>query len=737
MKILHLTSGGDVGGAKTHVLSLLQEMGKQHQVMLCCFVEGAFAEEARQMGIPTRVFPRKNPIYLRRAILKMVRQGEYDLIHCHGAKANVYSAWLRKRLAIPLISTVHSDPRLDYLGRPMANVTYGVMNRMALKHRDGWVAVSDPMKDLLISRGYPGDQIWPIYNGIEFPEHLPHRPRREYLESLGLRWGDDTVIFGIAARITSVKDIPTLLRAFSIVCKRCPQARLLIAGDGEQREAVEQLAREMCPEDRYFFAGWQGDMNSFYHSVDVNMLTSLSEAFPYAIPEGGRMACATISTAVGGVPRILEDDVNGFLVEPGDTEQIAQRMIRLVEDPKLRSRLGMALRETIRRDYTVSAMAQRQEAIYEEVLYRKQRQTQGRYGAVICGAYGRGNAGDDSILMTMIRQLRQEDPFLPIWVMSRKPRQTASMTGVSSLHLFDFLGAGRVMKGCGLYISGGGSLIQNSTSNRSLLFYLVSIVQAHRAGCRVMMYGCGIGPVKGSKYQRMVQRVLEGNVELITLRDPESRETLKEFGVTKPAIQVTADPAMLMVAAQTEADRYLRNHGLDPHGKYAMFVLRPWDNAWDKLDAVCDAAKELWETQGLQPVFFSFEPHRDQQINAQAAQRFGGCAAVLPPVEDGGVICGIIARMELVVSMRLHALIFACSQGTRVVGISYDPKVMGFMNYLGSDHCVPLEDVTARSLGEKIHKALTEEALTQNLNHLKALAEENGHLAGSLLEQDQ
>lgn len=736
MKIMHLISGGDVGGAKTHVHSLLRELGKGHKVKLVCFMDGPFAQEARELGIPVRILKHKNVFSLRKEIIQCVRNGGYELLHCHGSKANVYSALIRKKLNIPVISTVHSDPRLDYLGRPLANWTYGLLNRVALRHRDGWTAVSDSMKALLTSRGYPGDSIWPIYNGVEFPKKLPHRPRQEFLNSLGLDWNEECVIFGIAARIASVKDLPTLVRAFAITAKAAPHARLLIAGEGEQREQVEALAKELCPAETVHFTGWLSDMNSFYHCLDVNMLSSISETFPYAITEGARMYCATVSTAVGGVPNLIEDGVNGFLVKPGDYETMARRMILLAGSVEIRAELGRNLYEKVKSEYSAEATARRQLEIYETILWRWQRRKEGRYGAVICGAYGRGNAGDDAILMTILRQLRQEDAYLPICVLSRNPRDTAGMTGVTSIPIFNFRKAGQYLKKSSLYISGGGSLIQNATSNRSLLYYLASIIQASRSGCDVMMYGCGIGPVNGSRYQKLVRKVLDAHVDLITLRDPESRETLKSFDVRRPPIRVTADMAMLMQANQKAADAFLEEQGLDLSGKYAMFVLRPWKDELQWLDDVCASAEYMWNTFGLTPVFCSFEPNRDNAINAMAAQKLerkGVPCEMLSAVDDGAVLCGIIARMELVVSMRLHALIFACSQQKRIVGISYDPKVSGFMDYLGSDNCVRLEELTKEALCGKIHKAVTETDLSGNLAHLKDLAAENGRLAGKLL----
>ena len=332
----------------------------------------------------------------------------------------------------------------------------------------------------------------------------------------------------------------------------------------------------------------------------------------------------------------------------------------------------------------------------------------------------------------MIRQLRQQDPDLPITVMTRQPRQTAMLTGVSTVHIFNTLAAGRVMKKSQLYISGGGSLIQNVTSNRSLSYYLYSIRQAKKAGCKVMMYGCGIGPVNGEKYQAQAARVLEENVDLIALRDPESLETLRAFGVEEPRVHLTADPALLMEGDDAAAGRYLARNGLNPDGHYSLFVLRPWDGTQEKLAAICAAADYGWEKYGLAPLFYTLEPSRDAEITRTAAGMVMAPCHVLPPMEDGAALCGLMGRIGLVVSMRLHALVFACAQQTRVAAISYDPKVSGFMSYLGSDCCVELDRLMEQELKAMLDRAMAQDTPHQ-VGHLKALASENGILAGELL----
>jgi len=732
MKIMHLISGGDVGGAKTHVISLLEELSKRNEVELVCFVEGPFAAEARQKGINTRVLRKRGLFHVARNLKKYLKNKNFDILHCHGSKANVVSM-LMGRASCPILSTIHSDPRLDYMGRPAANWTIGLLNRVALRFRDGWVAVSDAMKERMTGRGYDAGRMQVIYNGVAFPKKLPHKPRQEYLQSLGLDWDETNVIYGIAARIDPVKDMTTLVKAFAQTVQAAPHARLLIAGIGDQEQEIRGLAEKLCPAGTVHFAGWVEDMNSFYHALDVNMLTSISETFSYAITEGARMHCATICTPVGGLPKVVIDGVTGYLAEVGDHETMAKRMTELAFDPALRAKLGSAIYNKVKTEFSVESMGQQQEEIYRCVLDRKVRSEQGRCGAVICGAYGKGNAGDDAILVSMIRQLRQQDPHLPITVMTRRPRRTAVQTGVSTVHIFNIWAAGRIMKKSRLYISGGGSLIQNATSTRSLWYYLYSIRQAKRAGCAVMMYGCGIGPVSGEKNREKTGRILDEFVDLITLRDRESLETLRSFGVTKPRVAITADPALLMEGDAAAAERYMSRSGLNPDGHYSLFVLRPWDGTQERLAAITAAADYGWERYGLAPLFYTLEPDRDEEITRAAAAMVKAPCRCLDPICDGATLCGLMGMMELVVSMRLHALVFACARQTRVAAISYDPKVSGFMKYLGSECCVELEDVTEEGLKDLLDRAMAQDTPHQ-VDRLRVLAAENGILAGELMK---
>lgn len=736
MKVITLISGGDIGGAKTHVLSLLHGLGKTEQVRLVCFREGEFAEDARKLGIDTCVMEVSVGAAIGR-LTQMIREEGFQIIHCHGARANLTGAILRRKVRVPIVTTVHSDYRLDYLGRPLHRLTYGTINTIALRMFDYHIGVSDAMAQLLISRGFDPQTMFAIYNGIDFTPVTPKLGREDYLRSVGLEVQDDTVVFGIAARLDPVKDMPTLIRGFSIAVKDHPNIRLLIAGEGEQRQMLEALAAQTCPQGTVVFAGWVTDMDSFYHALDVNTLTSISETFPYAITEGARMRCATIASNVGGIPYIIEHGVTGLLFEPQNAEALGACMTRLAESRAMREQLGENLYEKASHEFSIDATVGKQIEIYQTILRRTAQPKKKKSGVLICGAYGKGNAGDDAILKAILAQLKAIDRDMPIYVMSHDPAQTRLCYHVGSVHVFDPFAFWPLMRKAKLFVSGGGSLIQNETSTRSLNYYLTTIRMAHAAGCRVMMYGCGIGPVSGEANRRHTARILNRCVDRITLREDLSRRELADMGVTKPKITVTADPALLLQPASGGAvDSYFLSNDLDPDGKYAMFVLRPWKNLSQHLQAIVDTADYVNKTYGLTPVFVALEPTRDLEINRTAASMLTCRTVVLPAPRDEQLTIGMMQKMRVIVSMRLHALIFASSVGAPLAAISYDPKVTGFMAYLGQEHCMELADVTKPALCRLVEDTM-QAVQPYSTDRLKTLAAENETAARELLEESK
>ena len=700
MKVIHLISGGDSGGAKTHVLSLLQNLNKTITAQLVCFRDGPFAEEARAMGIPTMICGGNNIPHLRRELAAYIRQGGYQLIHCHGSRANMIGALLRGPTGLPVVSTVHSDYKLDYMGRPFARLTFGAINAWALRHLDYRIGVSDAMVDLLIDRGFPPDRFYAIYNGIDFTPAPSQGDRLAYLRGLGADVEENSVVVGIAARLNPVKDMSTLIRGFAEGHKSCPRLRLVIAGDGEERQKLEDLAKELGVEKEVTFAGWiSGGMDRFYSALDVNALTSLSETFPYALTEGARFHLATVATAVGGIPYLIDQDVNGYLFTPGDWQTLGRYLAALGNDDALRHEMGEKLYEKASSKFSIQSTVDTQLHIYEEIIRRHNRPKRDRDGVVICGAYGRGNAGDDAILEAILQEMRSIDPDMPITVLTKDPKATRLTYRVRTAGRMDVGTWKKAMRHAGLYINGGGSLIQDVTSRRSLWFYLHNIQAAHKAGCKVQMYGCGIGPVLREQHRKLAASVLNANVDVITLREPDSLKELQSLGVTKPEILQTADPALTLPAAsEDEIDSVLLRAGIPTHGKYLCFALRNWKGFEDKAPLFAQAAKYAYETYGLTPVFAAVEKHLDPVAGRLAAAGLDIPHYFLDDAGSAGTIIGALSRMQAVVSMRLHALIFAAGQGIPLAGVVYDPKVSAFLRYIGQENFLDLDALTADAL---------------------------------------
>lgn len=738
MKVIHLISGGDSGGAKTHVHMLLQNLSRTIEVTMVCFMEGPFSQEARDLGIPTVVLPGRNIFRVYSQLKRMILKGGYDLIHCHGARGNMMGALLRRATGLPVVSTVHSDYRLDYLGRPLSRITYGVVNTLSLRRLDYRIGVSDAMTDLLISRGFDPDRLFTIYNGLDFTPRVPALSRAEYWKSVGLNADESSVVVGIAARLNPVKDIATLVRGFALAHAACPQLRLLIAGDGEQMTMLKELSDHLGVSGAVCFAGWVTDTDSFYNALDVNTLTSLSETFPYALTEGARAGLPTVASRVGGVPYLIDHGVNGFLFQPGDAEALSRHLITLARDKALREHMGRRLYEKGRSQFSLESTLDRQLEIYRAILRRKARKAGRRDGALVCGAYGRGNAGDDAILEAIVRELRQLDPDLPVWVLSRNPDSTRLTYRVNSIYTFHIPRFLWRMGKTRLYINGGGSLMQDATSRRSLWFYLFTISAAKLLGNRVMMYGCGIGPIHYPSNRRLAAGVLQKRVDAITLRDTHSRNELEQMGVTAPEIILSADPTVILPAAESATvDGILESAGLDPAGRYIGFTLRPWPGFEEKAALFGQAADYVYEKYGLTPVFLPIERRLDVGAAQLAARGMKAPHYILEETGSSSHTIGLFARMQVVVSMRLHALVFSAGQGVPLVGVVYDPKISSFLSYIGQDLYTDLDHLTLEGLKTHLDAAVgrigDEAFLSGGVERLRNVEQRNRDTAGRLL----
>ncbi|MBR6351799.1 MAG: polysaccharide pyruvyl transferase CsaB [Firmicutes bacterium] len=690
-------AGGDVGGGKTHILSIARELSKNNELRLVSFYRSFLSHEAREMGLDVADIEGTAPFKEGLAFaLAQFDEFKPDIVHCHGGKANVYGAFLKQRRNCCICSTVHSDPKLDYLGEPIKQYTNGNANQWALRRMDYLVAVAGRMKEILIERGFDPYKVYTIYNGMDFSD-APAEPKPQ-------KHGDEPVVVGILARLNPVKDIETVVRAVAKAYAKDKRLRLSIAGNGEDKAKLEALVKELGIEDVTVFEGWITDVRAYFDRVDINVLASLSETFPYSLLEGAYVHCPAIASNVGGIPYLIEQGVTGYLFEPGDSDTFSEHILRLAADPELRTALGEALFRKAGTEFSLERMARDQQEAYRSML-RKNKMPK-RSGVVLCGAYGRGNAGDEAILRAILNELRAVDPDMPFWVMSRDPKGTSKKEGVRSFYIFNVLKMIRSLRKAKLFVNGGGTLIQDITSTRSLNFYLFTLIAAKKLGCRVIMYGCGIGPLGSESNRRHAGKVLDGTADIITVRDSGSLELLRDIGVSRPEMTLAADPTVNLPPLSEDAvNAAFREEGIPSDIDMIAFCMRDWKSFTDR-ECVAKAADYAWEKYGLTPVFIPFEVPRDTEITADLAGMVKAPHYVCSRAHSVGEYTGMLGRMRLVCGMRLHSLIFATAGGAPVVGVSYDVKVDSFIRDIGSDALIPLEDLSFDALKAQIDAVL-------------------------------
>ncbi len=697
MKIMLFAAGGDIGGGKTHILSLARELSANNDLMLLSFRGGVLADEGREMGLDVAVAENGWNLFKdMKMALSLVDSFKPDVIHCHGAKANMLGVLVKKLRSVAVMTTVHSDPRLDYLGMPLKQYTFGLINAIALRNMDFYMAVAGKMEQNLIERGFDPWRIFTIYNGLDFSNasEEPKPPKADH----------EDIVVGIAARLTPIKDIGTLIRAFKLAYEKNPRLRLRIAGTGEDEEELKGLARELQIDDRVEFAGWVSDIQGFFSKVDINVLASLSETFPYSLLEGAYEHCPAVASRVGGIPALINHGENGFLFEAGDVETFSDYIYRLSVDEDLRRRLAENLFQKAKEEFSLERMREDQEKVYRTII-RRQKHT-GRQGAVICGAYGRGNAGDEAILKAILSQFREIDEDMPFWVMSRKKKETRSANKTRAMYLFNLFAFISSLRKAEIFVNGGGSLIQDITSSRSLYYYLFTLKAAKWCGCRIIMYGCGIGPINSRQNRRIAARVLNSTADIITLRDSVSLELLKEMKVEKPEIILAADPTVnLKKAGDAAVEAAFAQEGIPADVRKIGFCLRNWPDFLHP-EEVGAAADYAWDTYGVTPVFLPIEIPKDISAAGKVTPSMTGpyyTCSLKHGVEE---LIGMLGSMEAVVGMRLHSLIFATAGGAPVIGISYDVKVDSFIKDIGSTACIPLSALSGEGLRREIDYAM-------------------------------
>lgn len=298
---------------------------------------------------------------------------------------------------------------------------------------------------------------------------------------------------------------------------------------------------------------------------------------------------------------------------------------------------------------------------------------------LISGYYGFDNSGDDAILKAIVKDLKAEDESIQITAFSNNPTFTEQIYGIEAVNRFGIVDIIRSIRGCDLFISGGGSLLQDVTSTRSLLYYLALIKLAKIFNKPVMVYANGIGPINGKMNRYITRNILE-KVDLITLRDEDSKRFVEELGVSNENMYVTADPVFTLEPTDEKTIAGLfKAEGIDDNKPLIGISVRNWTNAENLVSILAKAIDYIVEKYQANAILIPMHYPEDLSISNSILDRVAtkNCYIISKKysVED---IMGIICRTEIIIAMRLHSLIYAATQKVPMVGLVYDPKIEGF-----------------------------------------------------------
>ncbi|MDF2672185.1 MAG: glycosyltransferase family 4 protein [Clostridiales bacterium] len=368
MNVLHIISGGEVGGSRKHLLALVKNMDKiKCKNIILCFIKGKLYDEALELGIDIRFVEQKNRFDLSAVnkVKDICKSEEIHIVNCHGGRANFIGCFLKKKYAAKYVTTIHSDYRDDYRGNKYKTLVYSNINKIALKSFDYYITVSQSFKDMLVERGFERNKIFVVYNGIDFDRDISVMSRNDIVDKYGLDSTNHYV--SMIGRFHPVKGHRVFLDACKEVVKKVKDVRFILVGDGELKEDLIEYVQNIKLDDYVKFVGWQTP-DEFVYISDFTVLTSYTESFPLTILESAFYKKTVISTDVGGIPMLIEDGINGCLIKPGDNLSLGKRMLELLLDEDRTRSLGAKLYLKAKENYSVKNMAQSYIDTYYEVM---------------------------------------------------------------------------------------------------------------------------------------------------------------------------------------------------------------------------------------------------------------------------------------------------------------------------------------------------------------------------------
>ena len=332
---------------------------------------GHYWEVLRSWGVPVHTlvpqgFARAAIPFIFLRLFLLLARNRYDIVHTHLIGANVLAAPLAALYRVPVRFThdqTHDDVR-DY------SWVHRWLDTLANRLNHHVIAVSTSIRTFLRRKeNISADKISVIYNSVDLLRFSP-KDGEKVRPAARQKWGlpPEALIVGGVGRLHYQKNFPLFLEVAAKVCARLPQALFVIAGEGSERAALEEMTRKLGLGDRVRFLGFVKEMEELYQGLDLLLLTSHFEGTPLTVLEAMAMGTPVVASRVDGVEEVIEDGKDGILVPPGNKDKFVQEICRVLQDRSLRQRLSRAGQEKARQHFSAEAMVRQVEALYLQYL---------------------------------------------------------------------------------------------------------------------------------------------------------------------------------------------------------------------------------------------------------------------------------------------------------------------------------------------------------------------------------
>lgn len=367
LTILHTIETSGPGGAENVLLAVAARLDRRRFRSLVLINDAGWLEDRlRELELPVlrAEWSHWYDFRLPRAIAAAVRREGVDLIHSHLPDQNFYACLASRLTHCPTVVTYHGAVELKD-----ANTIRGKIKLRVVRHTAARVVVvCDHVRGMLREIGFPAEKLTRIYNGIDPERFAPGSADGELRRELGC--GPQTKLVGMAANTRATKGHEFFLRAARLVVNCFPDTMFVISGDLHPTFAppLFQLVEELGLQHCVRFLGFRSDVAQLLPQLDVFVLPSTSEGFPLVVLEAMACARAVVATRCGGTDEMLVDGESGVLVPVRDPGAIARSVCELLRYDGLRMTVGMTARQRVQREFSIDAMLQQYERLYQQCV---------------------------------------------------------------------------------------------------------------------------------------------------------------------------------------------------------------------------------------------------------------------------------------------------------------------------------------------------------------------------------